>query len=580
MKSLRSRKYFFLIIVSFFLLLFLFLLYFFFHSHIFSTTSRLLERNKFDKFTISLFQAEAETDPLALHFTLTSPENYGISDINLTFEPQSYEQFLASSEKNESVKKTLKQFHRKQLTQKQCFLYDVIKYNCHLFEQEADFYYYNEPFRATTGVQSELPILLSEYSFESEQDVTNYLTLLDSLDSYLYSLLEFEKQKASKNLFMTEFAAEQIIASLKAFQEAPADTLFIDSFQTRIQPLNLPDKKSEFYIRRNRWIVTNKIIPCYKNLQKSFEKLKKYCSDNGSLCNLPNGRKYYELLVQKNTGSSKSADELLEQIETQRTQALHVINTALKQHPKYLSQEPTLSFSEPKELLTYLSTHLSPYFPDASTTDFTLCNIDPSQKDFLAPAFYITAPIDDVTQNTIYLNKISDDLSLYTTLAHEGFPGHLYQTTRTYQFDYHPIQSTFYFPGYTEGWATYAELFSYRLLPLEADYVNYLQQKQSFILSLYATIDLMVHDKGWTLKEVTDFLSEFGIRDTSTCQDIYQLVIEEPAHYLKYYVGYLELLDLKNYATKKWQKEYSDYRFHKRLLELGPAPFPILKKYL
>ena len=51
-------------------------------------------------------------------------------------------------------------------------------------------------------------------------------------------------------------------------------------------------------------------------------------------------------------------------------------------------------------------------------------------EEYLSPAFYLVPPIDDFWQNTIYINEASTPigLDLFTTLAHEGYPGHLYQT--------------------------------------------------------------------------------------------------------------------------------------------------------
>ena len=51
-------------------------------------------------------------------------------------------------------------------------------------------------------------------------------------------------------------------------------------------------------------------------------------------------------------------------------------------------------------------------------------------KEYLSPAFYLTPPMDTGTPNVIYINPAASyqGLELFTTLAHEGFPGHLYQT--------------------------------------------------------------------------------------------------------------------------------------------------------
>ena len=89
-----------------------------------------------------------------------------------------------------------------------------------------------------------------------------------------------------------------------------------------------------------------------------------------------------------------------------------------------------------------------------------------------------------------------------------------------------------------------------------------------------------IHYDGWNLTDTTVFLNSFHIQDEEVIRSIFELIIEEPAHYLKYYIGYLEFLELKNYAKQEFGKDYSNRAFHQAVIRIGPAPFPIVKKYL
>ena len=171
-------------------------------------------------------------------------------------------------------------------------------------------------------------------------------------------------------------------------------------------------------------------------------------------------------------------------------------------------------------------------------------------------------------------------MQLFTTLAHEGYPGHLYQTTGSYQAGLAPIRALLNYPGYVEGWATYVELLSYHYAGLNDELADLLMYHQSALLSLYATIDMGIHYDGWNLTDVTMFLGDYHVTDPSLIQDIYALITEEPSHYLKYYIGYLEFLELKDFAKKEFGERYLDREFHQAVIRIGPAPFPILRKYL
>jgi uncharacterized protein (DUF885 family) len=107
-----------------------------------------------------------------------------------------------------------------------------------------------------------------------------------------------------------------------------------------------------------------------------------------------------------------------------------------------------------------------------------------------------------------------------------------------------------------------------------------LQKNQSAILSLYASTDIGIHYNGWTFTDTVSFWSNYGISNEDTIRRIYELIVEEPAHYLKYYVGYLQFLELKDTAQKKYLFGFDEIAFHQAVLDIGPAPFDIVEKYL
>ena len=62
--------------------------------------------------------------------------------------------------------------------------------------------------------------------------------------------------------------------------------------------------------------------------------------------------------------------------------------------------------------------------------------------------------------------------------------------------------------------------------------------------------------------------------------EIYRYITETPANYLKYYIGYLEFVELKKNAVDKWGDNFTQMRFHKAVLDVGPASFDVIQKYV
>ena len=317
------------------------------------------------------------------------------------------------------------------------------------------------------------------------------------------------------------------------------------------------------------------VLPAYEYLAKELTLLKGSGCNSKGVCYFENGKGYYEYLAGAVTGSSRSVKELqqltISQIQTDTLD----MQKALEENPSILS-EASSSIQTPDEIIKILQHKITNAFPSASDVSLKIKKVPDALSEYLSPAFYLIPAIDNYEDNTIYINEAydMDELTLFTTLAHEGYPGHLYQTTYYASTNPDPIRSYLNFPGYAEGWATYAEMCSYYISPLEKPLATLMQKNNSVILGLYAYADIGIHYDGWNLEDTVDFFCSYGIEEEETIAEIYKMILGNPANYLSYYIGYVEILELK--------KEFagSQIDFHKQLLEIGPAPFEIIKKTL
>lgn len=553
-------------------------------SDIFSSSTIRQEQRSFDVYTDKIFVREMQKNTINLHYTLANAEKFGISSHKISLGSLSKESAKSSVAEMENISAALSGFDYDALNTKQQLTCDVFKDYCEKELSAADFYYYEEPLRPTTGVQSELPVLLAEYDFSSPCDVADYLALLTCFEDYVRQICVFEQEKAAEGLFMPDYAADAVIESCKAFAGNPSENYLISTFNSRIQKVSgLSKKKKKIYKKQNKSLIKNAVIPAYEMLAATLTSLKDSSKNSAGLCLLPNGKAYYEHLVRSNTGSQKSVKELQKMTERQRNLDMAALQKILAANPSLTKTgEPKLVAKEPKEILEHLLEAMQAEFYPAANTSYEINYVHESLEETLAPAFYLTAPIDDISRNVIYLNRRSQysGIQLFTTLAHEGYPGHLYQTTGSYQAGLAPVRALFNYPGYVEGWATYVEMLSYRYAGLEEHLAELLMHNQSALLSLYASIDMGIHYDGWQPADAALFLNGYGITDSEVIQSIYELIVEEPAHYLKYYIGYLEFLELKDYAKEEFGENYSDRDFHQAIIRIGPSPFPILKKYL
>lgn len=539
------------------------------------------ENAAFQQFTADLFRQEVSSSTITLHYTLKNPETYGIKNTPITLGTYTTDQ-TALNASYENCLAVLNSFRRQKLSKENRLTYDVLKRYTKEALESVPFALYEEPLSPLTGIQAQLPILLSEYPFYSAEDIDCYLALLAEVPSHFASLIEFEKAKSKAGLFMSSRSAQDIIEECRSFTSMGDNHYLFSTFQDRLD--NIPDlseNQKSAYISQHQKLINENVFPSYRKLSAAIAALKNTGKNENGLCYYPNGKAYYKYIVRRDTGSSRSIPELQALTKSQMAEDLMAMQSVLTKNTDNNLVTLTLQSTDPLVILDELKQKCCGNFPDLPDVNIQVKQVQEEMAEYLSPAFFMVPAIDNTEENVIYINEshMPDDLTLYTTLAHEGYPGHLYQNVYYASTDPDPIRSLLDWGGYTEGWATYVEMISYYYSGLESQQALLSQKNASVILGLYALADMGIHYDGWSLTETVSFFRNFGITDTQTIQDIYDLILGDPGNYLKYYIGYVEFLELKKSAIEHWGNTFTQERFHKTVLDVGPAPFDIVEKY-
>lgn len=541
------------------------------------------QNQKFEEYTKELFCSEVASNTINLHYTLKNPEDYGItgSEVSLGSFESDTDMIKASAE---NMWQSLQKFSYDGLDLQNRITFDILGYQIKTIERNADYILYEEPLGLVSGVQTQLPVVLSEYRFYDRQDVETYLELLEMTEDYFDSLIKFEREKAEKGLFMADYALDTVLDQCRAFLDMGDGNYLYSTFVDRVKDVKeLTKEEISDYIQDNALAVSDYIFPAYEKLISALEELRGTGENEKGLVYLPDGADYYELVVRQSTGSDRSVEEMEDLTRRQMTDDLEAMEQVLGITTEEAQEAAAAMTQDSAELiLSKLQDGIKEAFPEAPDTALEIKYVPEEMEEHLSPAFYMIPAIDNTEENVIYINRahMNDDLTLFTTLAHEGYPGHLYQTVYYENTDPDPIRSVMDFGGYVEGWATYAEMGSYYLTPLSKEQAVLLQKNSSIILGLYALADMGIHYEGWSRMDTVAFFSNYGITDAETIERIYELIIGSPGNYLKYYIGYVEFLELK----KDWAEEkgtgFSQKEFHEAVLEVGPAPFDIVEKYM
>ncbi len=537
----------------------------------------------FDRFTMEVFRHEIASSTLNLHYTLTDPKAYKIKEKEPSF--GSFQQTLIDEELSylETCQEKLARYQKGHLSDTQRLTADILDWWITGQLLAKDYYYYQEPLGPTLGIQAQLPVLLAEYPFRKKADIDTYLELLSVLPVYFEEIALFEKEKSEEGLFMNDEILDKILAQCESLFPMDQTHFLHTTFQERLEACDFLDEDQRIaYEAKNLKTLSHYVEPAYQTLCEVLNNLRGTGKNLYGLYHTPEGIEYYEYLLKYSIGTDLSMAKIHQMLEAQMEDDYEILLYAIHQNNNLLDMEQDVeALSSPKEILENLQTQIEEDFPESSEVSWQIKEVPSSLAAYLSPAFYMTPAIDAPQQNIIYINpaRKPDRTELITTLAHEGYPGHLYQNSFENTEDYPAVRNLFYIGGYTEGWGLYSEFYAYDFLGLSKEEGDFLRAATSLNYAVCASLDLSIHGEGWTEEDCLTYLAAFGITDQEKVHQLYLNILEEPSNYLKYYLGYLEICNLKESALTL-SSDWTLYDFHTWFLKMGPAPFDILREQL
>lgn len=557
-----------------------------------ASTQTSLKQKKFERFLNSCFREYAAENTVTLHFKLSNPSAYGIkTPVSPTYGDLSSDALKKNCSRSKELLQKLYTFPTSSLTKKQKLTWQIFQDYLNESIMNEKYILYSSPL-GTNGLQSEIPVTLSEYRLDNEKDIKDYLSLVNQVPELFTQILDFEQERRNAGLISPSFVISDTIDQIDQFLNASEENNpLIQSFEDRLTEVeSLSKDQKASYIANNRLLVTDKVLPAYKSLKTSLQAYtndSKNTSSKERLCEYKNGQDYYKFLLMSNVGTDFSPEDCITILESQLKNTVKDISSLTTKnkdlYTEYLSATPALS--APKEIMNTLKNDSLIDFPEIKNISCQLKNVPDALSGTSACAFYLVPPIDSTKDNIIYINKSRvDSNELFSTLAHEGYPGHLYQTNYFLTTNPSPLRTFLHCAGYDEGWGTYAQLYSYNFIEFKnVDEQTTKQLRQLYrdndllSLSLSSLCDLYVNYKNYDENALANYLQTYGI-DKDSVQNLYRYVIENPTTYLSYSIGYYELDQLKQTMSDSLGKAFKISDFHEAVLNVGSCNFSILRQ--
>ncbi len=540
---------------------------------------------EFDALEDALFYSFLGTDPMNVHFTLYYPENYGLEDAKVEVYQATEKDMEESYDSLREINDYLKSFNRSSLNEENRLSRDIlIDYFNHKIAYDG-YYYYDTQLGSYLGYQAQLPLILTEYRFDRMKDVYDYFDYLKTAKQEFENIVSFENEKANRGMGLTDVVLNRCIDQCNAFLSENENYL-IPVFNEKIDEVTFLTSEEKTNIKQqNKEIIDTYFLPAYQYLKEQLEQLKGRATTNGNLASYPKGKEYYQIKLQDAIGTNQTVLEIKANLETILNQLLvtysqnRLENTQAYQtwENSNLMKDLTLS-----DLIPYLKEKTSQNFPSLKhDSTYSITEINESLKDHTSPAMYFLSPLDDFKNESIFINPqdvTGSDNYTYQVIAHEGYPGHMYQHIYLKESSLSPVRKLISYDGYLEGWATYVENYVVEYQYPDEEVRKLFEATDALNYIILGLGDIGVNYEGWDIPTFTTFIQQYLDVNDEVCVDLYYDLTEVPTNYLQYYYSYFIIQDLKESFKLKMKDQYSDLLFHTIYLDTGPCSFDILKE--
>lgn len=535
--------------------------------------STLDDNTEFDAYLDTIFDELVSDNYLYMHFNVADYKAMGIEKPEVGFGHIVYGVDQEEFNKTEKQLEDLLAFDYDSLSLRQQYDYDLLHYS--LLETLCGLEYskYNLIFSSSSQFSDGIVTNLMEFAMYDEESEEDFLAVLKDVPNYINEAIEYSKQQSNDGLYHSDDMLDEEISYIDNLISSNGKSIYEHYKEYDIYP-------------EVKELVENEVIPAFVTLKEYLNTLYgKTKSDKLALTKINNG--YAEYTYITNTSNNGDMYAIYTQlIEVYSDWVNNFINAyqnnehILEDYEDFLNDDKAINLSA-EDMLEYLRNNSSKRYEYLEDANYVVSALDTLGDSTLG--YYVSPPIDNLNQNVIRVNaKINneeyDQMSVFEVMAHEGFPGHLYQNIYFQQKNPHKFRATQSFIGYTEGYADLAAMDAIDMLNVDDGYkavakLNSITFNSHLLLSI---VDLGVNYFGWDVNTIGNKLEKLFL-DKAIAQPLYDMVVAMPGTFVRYGVGYVSHLNLRKKAMDELGDKFDFVAYDRAIIENGPLPFAILE---
>jgi len=575
---------------------------------------------EFEEYLKEFFADYMGDDLLSWNIITENPENFGfVRDPELKATWYTYESMEENYKEegyNEMLEyySLLKEFENQPLSYNQKISYDLLDA---FFLENIEYYspeniydpmvqlHYVDQFG---GYAADFGTYIEAYELRREQDIIDVLSYIESLPDAFASYITYVEDRAKYGYPLSDYTLTEMIGYLDSVTEQSEDYYLVDYVNNKIDAVDfINEEQKSAYKAQVEQYIKDYYMPAFASLAEGLEGQKGKCTVEGYYAAYGEvGKAQYEYDLKYLFGTPdmdfNAYGEYLKAKMEEHSATMDAVIAKVNKadgntYNKFIGflqkGASVVKIKDPNEMIDYLKQFATTIVPTLEATpEISVKYMDDAAAQVSnAMAYYMKSPLDSDDAEHITLNGFllsTDYNSALTTMAHEGYPGHLYAYLYNKQLDISNVAKIMTSTAHAEGWAKYVELKLLKYIPNNNPYsmkdlqgvklyCDYMYANELLAYTLYTYVDFGIHYLGWQAGDVGLVMSQAGF-DSSGAEDMYRTLIEIPTQYAAYGYGINYFVDIHNYAKEQLGKNYNEIEFNSVLLSHGWCSLGELQK--
>jgi uncharacterized protein (DUF885 family) len=485
---------------------------------------------------------------------------------------------------------------------------DVLKWFLDIMIEGEKYRYHRYVINHMLGFHNQLTTLMTEYhKIHNTKDARDYIARLKEYDRKMKQLIEQIKLRKDKGIYPPVYIIERCKEAIDNFIAVPyEENLLYTSFTSRCALVpSMSDTVKQELSNEVLEALEDVVYPAYRRMSVQLLIMKEESDERAGVWKLPDGDKYYEYCLRYHTTTTMTADQIhdlglkeVQRIQEEITGLLKTLGipdtgafaTKLITYGQRFGdvddehyffpateQGKAQTLQRYQEIIDSMTVRLPEMFAGMPKRPVRVERV-PQYKEATAGTYYQPAPLDGSSPGTFYANlsyqhRKSD---MQTLTYHEAVPGHHFQISLEQESAHTPLfKALFFFTGYAEGWALYAEKLA-KEYGFYADVHSQLGNLRSELFrACRLVVDTGLHSKKWSRDKALQYMLENSGYGWYGEIDRY---IVWPGQACAYKIGELTILALREKARTELGESFAIKEFHTTVLEYGSVPLEILEK--